>query len=421
MTQLEAAKLLKPTKEMEKVSCDEKISIEKLMTLIAEGKVVIPKNKNRDFKNVMGIGRGLRTKINANIGTSGDCPTYEKELEKLRVSIEAGADSVMDLSTGGDLEKIRKLILEHSSVMVGAVPIYAVAAKLAEKDIPTYKMDEDELFKSIEKQCKDGVDYITVHCGVTKESVKRMDNQNRICGIVSRGGSILADWIRKNNKENPLYEHFDELLSIAYKYDVTLSLGDGFRPGSIVDATDRPQIDELIILGELAKRAREKNVQVIIEGPGHVPLNQIEANVTLQKSICDGAPFYILGPLPTDIAAGYDHITAAIGGAIAAAAGADFLCYVTPAEHLCLPDIEDVKEGVIASKIAAHIADIAKGYKGAIEKDRKMSEYRKNLDWEGMFSVAIDPVKAREKFQKNNDINSCSMCGKLCAVNIDKK
>lgn len=421
MTQLEAAKLLKPTKEMEKVSCDEKISIEKLMNLIAEGKVVIPKNKNRDFKNVMGIGRGLRTKINANIGTSGDCPTYEKELEKLKVSIEAGADSVMDLSTGGDLEKIRKLILEHSNVMVGAVPIYAVAAKLAEKDIPTYKMDEDELFKSIEKQCKDGVDYITVHCGVTKESVKRMDNQNRICGIVSRGGSILADWIRKNNKENPLYEHFDELLNIAYKYDVTLSLGDGFRPGSIVDATDRPQIDELIILGELAKRAREKNVQVIIEGPGHVPLNQIEANVTLQKSLCDGAPFYILGPLPTDIAAGYDHITAAIGGAIAAAAGADFLCYVTPAEHLCLPDIEDVKEGVIASKIAAHIADIAKGYKGAIEKDRKMSEYRKNLDWEGMFSVAIDPVRAREKFQKNNDINSCSMCGKLCAVNIDKK
>lgn len=421
MTQLEAAKLLKPTPEMKKVSKDENISLEILMNLISQGKVVIPKNKNRDFENVMGIGKGLRTKINANIGTSGDCPTYEKELEKLRVSIEAGSDSVMDLSTGGDLEKIRSLILENSSVMVGAVPIYAVAAKLAEKDIPTYKMDEDELFKSIEKQCQNGIDYITVHCGVTKESVKRMDNSNRICGIVSRGGSILADWIRKNSKENPLYEYYDELLNIAYKYDVTLSLGDGFRPGSIADATDRPQIDELIILGELAKRAREKNVQVIIEGPGHVPLNEIEANITLQKSLCDGAPFYILGPLPTDIAAGYDHITAAIGGAIAAAAGADFLCYVTPAEHLCLPDIEDVREGVIASKIAAHIADIAKGYSGAIERDKKMSEYRKNLNWEGMFSVAIDPAKAREKFQKNNDINSCTMCGKLCAVNIDKK
>jgi phosphomethylpyrimidine synthase len=421
MTQLEAAKLLKPTPEMKKVSKDENISLEILMNLISQGKVVIPKNKNRDFENVMGIGKGLRTKINANIGTSGDCPTYEKELEKLKVSIEAGSDSVMDLSTGGDLEKIRSLILENSSVMVGAVPIYAVAAKLAEKDIPTYKMDEDELFKSIEKQCQNGIDYITVHCGVTKESVKRMDNSNRICGIVSRGGSILADWIRKNSKENPLYEYYDELLNIAYKYDVTLSLGDGFRPGSIADATDRPQIDELIILGELAKRAREKNVQVIIEGPGHVPLNEIEANITLQKSLCDGAPFYILGPLPTDIAAGYDHITAAIGGAIAAAAGADFLCYVTPAEHLCLPDIEDVREGVIASKIAAHIADIAKGYSGAIERDKKMSEYRKNLNWEGMFSVAIDPAKAREKFQKNNDINSCTMCGKLCAVNIDKK
>jgi phosphomethylpyrimidine synthase len=421
MTQLEAAKLLKPTPEMKKVSKDENISLEILMNLISQGKVVIPKNKNRDFENVMGIGKGLRTKINANIGTSGDCPTYEKELEKLKVSIEAGSDSVMDLSTGGDLEKIRSLILENSSVMVGAVPIYAVAAKLAEKDIPTYKMDEDELFKSIEKQCQNGIDYITVHCGVTKESVKRMDNSNRICGIVSRGGSILADWIRKNGKENPLYEYYDELLNIAYKYDVTLSLGDGFRPGSIADATDRPQIDELIILGELAKRAREKNVQVIIEGPGHVPLNEIEANITLQKSLCDGAPFYILGPLPTDIAAGYDHITAAIGGAIAAAAGADFLCYVTPAEHLCLPDIEDVREGVIASKIAAHIADIAKGYSGAIERDKKMSEYRKNLNWEGMFSVAIDPAKAREKFQKNNDINSCTMCGKLCAVNIDKK
>jgi phosphomethylpyrimidine synthase len=421
MTQLEAAKQLNPTEEMRKVAKDENIEIQDLMRQIAEGKVVIPKNKNRNFENVMAIGKMMRTKINANIGTSGDCPTYEREMEKLQVAIDAGADSVMDLSTGGDLEKIRGMILENSSVMVGAVPIYAVAARLAEKDIPTNKMDGEELLKSIEKQCEQGVDYITVHCGVTKESVARMDRSNRVCGIVSRGGSILADWIRKNGKENPLYEYYDDLLEIAYKYDVTLSLGDGFRPGAIIDATDRGQIDELIILGELAERAKERNVQTMIEGPGHVPLNQIQANMILQKRLCNDAPFYILGPLPTDIAPGYDHITSAIGGAIAGAAGADFLCYVTPAEHLCLPDMDDVREGVIASKIAAHIADIAKGYPGAIDKDIQMSIYRKNLDWEGMFSMAIDPVRAREKYQKNNDVNSCTMCGKLCAVKIDKK
>jgi len=421
MTQLEAAKQLNPTEEMRKVARDENIEIQDLMRLIGEGKVVIPKNKNRSFENVMAIGKRMRTKINANIGTSGDCPSYEREMEKLKVAIDAGADSVMDLSTGGDLEKIRGMILENSSVMVGAVPIYAVAARLAEKDIPTSKMDGEELLKSIEKQCEQGVDYITVHCGVTKESVARMDRSNRVCGIVSRGGSILADWIRKNGKENPLYEYYDDLLEIAYKYDVTLSLGDGFRPGAIADATDRGQIDELIILGELSERAKERNVQTMIEGPGHVPLNQIQANMILQKRLCNDAPFYILGPLPTDIAPGYDHITSAIGGAIAGAAGADFLCYVTPAEHLCLPDMDDVREGVIASKIAAHIADIAKGYPGAIDKDIQMSIYRKNLDWEGMFSMAIDPVRAREKYQKNNDVNSCTMCGKLCAVKIDKK
>ncbi|MDK2791444.1 MAG: phosphomethylpyrimidine synthase [Deferribacteres bacterium] len=421
MTQLEAAKLKTPTLEMKKIAQDENIEIEELMTLISQGKIVIPKNKNREFEKVMAIGKKMRTKINANIGTSGDCPTYEREMEKLKVAIDAGADSVMDLSTGGDLDKIRKMILENSSVMVGAVPIYAVAARLAEKDMPTHKMDGDALLKSIEEQCRQGIDYITVHCGVTKESVARMDRSNRICGIVSRGGSILADWIRKNGKENPLFEYYDDLLDIAYKYDVTLSLGDGFRPGAIADATDRGQIDELIILGELAARAKEKNVQAMIEGPGHVPLNQIQANMIIQKRLCDEAPFYILGPLPTDIAPGYDHITSAIGGAIAGAAGADFLCYVTPAEHLCLPDMEDVREGVIASKIAAHIADIAKGYPGAMERDIQMSIYRKNLDWEGMFSLAIDPVRARQKFQKNSDVNSCTMCGKLCAVNIDRK
>jgi len=342
-------------------------------------------------------------------------------VRKLEVALKYGTDSVMDLSTGGDLNEARMSILDKSTVMVGAVPMYAVAAKMADQDIPTHRMDGEELLKSIEEQCRQGIDYITVHCGVTKESVKRMDASDRVCGIVSRGGSILADWIRKNDKENPLYEYYDKLLEIAYKYDVTLSLGDGFRPGSIADATDRPQIDELIILGELSKRAYEKNVQVIIEGPGHVPLDQIETNMKLQKSLCSNAPFYILGPLPTDIAPGYDHITGAIGGAVAASAGADFLCYVTPAEHLCLPDEDDVREGVVASKIAAHIADISKGVKGAAQRDIKMSEYRKKLDWEGMFESSVDPEKARSRFRQNMDINSCTMCGKLCAVKIDQK
>jgi len=421
MTQLEAAKQDRVTREMEIAAKHEGLAAEEIREKIAEGVAVIPKNRNHDFEKVMAIGQGLKTKINANIGTSGDCPSVEREIQKLEIALTYGTDSVMDLSTGGDLNEARMTILEKSTVMVGTVPIYAVAAKMADKDIPTDRMDGDELLKSIEEQCRQGVDYITVHCGVTKESVKRMDASDRVCGIVSRGGSILADWIRKNDKENPLYEYFDELLDIAYKYDVTLSLGDGFRPGAIADATDRPQIDELIILGELSKRAYERNVQVIIEGPGHVPLDQIETNIKLQKSLCNNAPFYILGPLPTDIAPGYDHITSAIGGAIAASAGADFLCYVTLAEHLCLPNEDDVREGVIASKIAAHIADISKGVKGALQRDIKMSEFRKNLDWEGMFQTAIDPEKARSRFRQNMDINSCTMCGKLCAVKIDQK
>jgi len=421
MTQLEAAKQGRITPEMETAAKHEGLAAGEVRKKIAEGVAVIPKNINHNFENVMAIGQGLKTKINANIGTSGDCPSIEREVRKLEVALKYGTDSVMDLSTGDDLNEARMSILDKSTVMVGAVPLYAVAAGMADKDIPTHRMDGEKLLKSIEEQCRQGIDYITVHCGVTKESVKRMDASDRVCGIVSRGGSILADWIRKNDRENPLYEYYDELLEIAYRYDVTLSLGDGFRPGSIADATDRPQIDELIILGELSKRAYEKNVQVIIEGPGHVPLDQIETNMKLQKSLCNNAPFYILGPLPTDIAPGYDHITSAIGGAIAASAGADFLCYVTPAEHLCLPDEDDVREGVIASKIAAHIADISKGVKGALQRDIKMSEYRKNLDWEGMFEISVDPEKARSRFRQNMDINSCTMCGKLCAVKIDQK
>ena len=403
MTQLEAAKQGRITPEMETAAKHEGLAAGEVRKKIAEGVAVIPKNINHNFENVMAIGQGLKTKINANIGTSGDCPSIEREVRKLEVALKYGTDSVMDLSTGDDLNEARMSILDKSTVMVGAVPLYAVAAGMADKDIPTHRMDGEKLLKSIEEQCRQGIDYITVHCGVTKESVKRMDASDRVCGIVSRGGSILADWIRKNDRENPLYEYYDELLEIAYRYDVTLSLGDGFRPGSIADATDRPQIDELIILGELSKRAYEKNVQVIIEGPGHVPLDQIETNMKLQKSLCNNAPFYILGPLPTDIAPGYDHITSAIGGAIAASAGADFLCYVTPAEHLCLPDEDDVREGVIASKIAAHIADISKGVKGALQRDIKMSEYRKNLDWEGMFEISVDPEKARSRFRQNMD------------------
>lgn len=420
MTQLESAKKGIITPEMSKVAKDEMIDSEELRGLIADGKVVIPKNINRNF-DVRGIGKKLSTKVNANIGTSGDCPFLDVEIKKLKAAVKAGADSIMDLSTGGDLNAIRVEIEKNCPVMLGTVPIYAVAAELAMQDKTTDHINEEVLLRNIEKQCREGVDYITVHCGVTKESVARMDRSGRVCGIVSRGGSILADWIRTNGRENPLYEYYDELLKIAYKYDVTLSLGDGFRPGATVDATDRPQIDELIILGELARRAYEKNVQVMIEGPGHVPLSQIATNMILQKRLCNDAPFYILGPLPTDIAAGYDHITSAIGGAIAGAAGADFLCYVTPAEHLCLPDEHDVYEGVVAARIAGHIADIEKGVPGAKERDLQMSIARKELNWERQFDLAIDPDTAREKFRKNRDIDSCTMCGKLCAMKIDKK
>ncbi|MGE4318360.1 MAG: phosphomethylpyrimidine synthase ThiC [Deferribacterales bacterium] len=420
MTQLEAAKKGIITPEMAKVAKDELIDEKELMTLIAEGKVVIPKNVNRNF-DVRGIGKKLKTKVNANIGTSGDCPFLDVEIKKLQAAVKAGADSIMDLSTGGDLNLIRREIEKNCPVMLGTVPIYAVAAELAMQDMTTDNIDEEVLLRNIENQCREGVDYITVHCGITRESVARMDNSDRVCGIVSRGGSILADWIRKNGRENPLFEYYDDLLKIAYKYDVTLSLGDGFRPGATADATDRPQIDELIILGELAKRAQEKNVQVMIEGPGHVPLNQIAANMILQKRLCNDAPFYILGPLPTDCGAGYDHITSAIGGAIAGAAGADFLCYVTPAEHLCLPDENDVYQGVMASRIAGHIADMEKGVPGAWERNVQMSIARKELDWEKQFELALDPETARSRFQRNKEFDSCSMCGKLCAVKIDKR
>ncbi len=418
MTQIEEAKKGIITPEIRKVAEKEGISVDVLLEKVAEGRVVIPFNKNHKQIIPCGIGEGLRVKINANIGASSDRAILEEEIQKLKVAIEAGADTVMDLSTGGNLDSFRQAILKESSVPVGTVPIYQAAIEAAEKKGGIVHLTVDEIFSVIERQAKDGVDFMTVHCGLTLNGLELLRNQGRLTDIVSRGGSFLTTWMLYHEKENPLYEHYYRLLEIAKKYDVTLSLGDGLRPGSIMDATDRAQIHELIILGDLVKKAREFGVQAMVEGPGHVPINQVEENIKLQKSLCEGAPFYVLGPVVTDIAAGYDHISAAIGGAIAGASGADFLCYVTPAEHLCLPSVEDVREGVIAARIAAHAADIARGNKMAIEKDRQMSVARKNLDWDTQLRLAIDPKKAKEYREKSppSEQEVCTMCGKYCAI-----
>lgn len=421
MTQLSQARDGVITPEMRRIAAEEKIDAEILRRKVAEGRVVIPKNISRDFM-VRGIGEGLRTKINANIGTSPEHADIDEEIAKLQVAVASGADSVMDLSTGGNLDAIRKAILEKSCVMVGTVPIYGAAARLLQRDKQIIQMTADGLFDEIEIQCEQGIDYITVHCGITRRSLEILERTPRVAGIVSRGGSILALWMKHHHRENPLYEQFDRLLEIAYKYDVTLSLGDGLRPGAIADAGDRAQFEELVTLGDLARRARARGVQVMIEGPGHVPVSQIKANVQLEKSICDGAPFYVLGPLTTDIAPGYDHITSAIGGAVAAAEGADFLCYVTPAEHLRLPTLSEVREGVFAARIAAHSGDIAKGVAGAVEWDLLMSRYRRELDWEGMYRVALDSELARSKRRNSEAYDQvvCTMCGKLCSINLGK-
>lgn len=423
MTQIEEAKKGIITPEIRKVAEKEGISVDVLLEKVAEGRVVIPFNKNHKQITPCGIGEGLRVKINANIGASSDRAILEEEIQKLKVAIEAGADTVMDLSTGGDLDSFRQAILKESSVPVGTVPIYQAAIEAAEKKGGIVHLTVDEMFSVIEKQAKDGVDFMTVHCGLTLKGLELLRDQGRLTDIVSRGGSFLTTWMLYHEKENPLYEHYYRLLEIAKKYDVTLSLGDGLRPGSIIDATDRAQIHELIILGDLVKKAREFGVQAMVEGPGHVPVNQVEENIKLQKSLCEGAPFYVLGPVVTDIAAGYDHVAAAIGGAIAGASGADFLCYVTPAEHLCLPSVEDVREGVIAARIAAHAADIARGNKKAIEKDRQMSVARKNLDWDTQLRLAIDPKKAKEYREKSppSEQGVCTMCGKYCAIKQVRK
>lgn len=423
MTQLEKARSGILSEEMEICAAQEGVEAEYIRQGVADGTIVICRNVNHPTIKPLAIGRGLRTKVNANIGTSKDNNDPAAELEKLHVACKAGADAVMDLSTGGDLASIRKAVMEQSTVAIGTVPIYQAAVKILGEKKAISDMKSDDMFDVIEENGRDGVDFITVHCGVNRESVAAVEKQGRVLGIVSRGGSMTANWMRCNNRENPLYEEYDRLLAIARRYDMVLSLGDGLRPGAIHDATDRGQIRELVILGELAARARDAGVQVMIEGPGHVPITEVEANIRLQKKLCQGAPFYVLGPLPTDIAPGYDHITSAIGGAIAGAAGADFLCYVTPAEHLRLPTLSDVRDGVIAARIAAHIADIAKGVKGAEERDRKMSQCRKNFDWQGQVDLSIDPERTVALLEKSKSAQEegCTMCGEFCAIKLGRK
>jgi phosphomethylpyrimidine synthase len=401
------------------IAIDEGLTEDLIASLVLQGKIIVPHNPRHSVPRALGIGQKLRTKVNVNLGTSADFPDLAPELEKLRISLEYQTDTVMDLGTGGDIKAIRRQILKNCTVPLGTVPIYQAALQAIERRGSIVDMTEDDLFAAIEAQAEEGVDFMTVHCGLTSRAIERLKHQGRVADIVSRGGAFHLAWMIHNQKENPLYSRFDRLLELARKYDFTLSLGDALRPGSVLDATDKPQIEELMTLGELVKRAWKQDVQVMVEGPGHVPLNQVELNIRLQKQVCYEAPFYVLGPLVTDIAPGYDHITAAIGGAIAAAAGADFLCYVTPAEHLGLPSPQDVREGLIASRIAAHAADIVKGVPGAIERDLKMSRARKRLDWAGQKAQAIDPERFDQvRGQRKTKSEACSMCGEYCAMRI---
>jgi phosphomethylpyrimidine synthase len=419
-TQMDAAKKGIVTKEMERVARKEKRSEEYIRNLVAEGKIAIPANKNHYSLDPEGVGEGLRTKINVNLGISKDCCNIELELEKVSKALELKAEAIMDLSSYGRTEEFRKKLIQLSPAMIGTVPMYDAIGYYTKK---LEDISAEELLGVVRKHAEDGVDFMTIHAGINRATAERFRKNKRLTNIVSRGGSLLFAWMELTGQENPFYEHFDQVLDICAEYDVTISLGDACRPGSLHDATDASQIEELITLGELTKRAWAKNVQVMIEGPGHVPINEIAANVMLEKKLCHGAPFYVLGPLVTDIAPGYDHITSAIGGAIAAAHGADFLCYVTPAEHLRLPDLEDLKEGVIAARIAAHAADIAKGIPGARDWDDQMSKARQEIDWRKMFSLAIDPEKARKYRQdsKPESEDTCTMCGYLCAMkNMNK-
>lgn len=419
-TQMNAARKGIITPQMEAVASYENMNAEELRKLVAEGKIAIPANKNHTCLKPYGIGSMLKTKINVNLGTSRDCLDLDVELAKVMEAVNMGAESIMDLSSYGDTKVFRRKLTQECPAIIGTVPIYdaVVYYNKALKSITS-----DQWIDIVRMHAEDGVDFMTIHCGINRDTAARFKKSKRHTNIVSRGGSIIFAWMELTGQENPFYERYDEILEICQQYDVTLSLGDACRPGSIADAGDIPQIEELVTLGELTTRAWEKDVQVMIEGPGHMPLNQIQANMEIQKTICKGAPFYVLGPLVTDVAPGYDHITAAIGGAIAATYGAAFLCYVTPAEHLRLPTLEDVKEGIIASRIAAHAADVAKGLPGAADWDFEMSEARRNLDWEKQFDLAIDSEKAR-RYRKESTPereDTCTMCGKMCAVrNINK-
>jgi phosphomethylpyrimidine synthase len=420
MTILEKVRAGEVPAEIRRVAAEEGVEESALAKSVAAGHVVIPASRNRRAAKVFGIGLGLRTKVNANIGTSRDYADLSRELRKMEAAVAAGADTIMDLSTGGDIRAIRRSIIARCPVPVGSVSIYDAAVRAVEEGRNILAMTPESMLEAFRAHAEDGIDFITVHAGVTREVAAALRGSPRVCGVVSRGGTFLMEWMKHHNAENPYYERFDEVCDIAREFDVTLSLGDGMRPGALADANDPAQLLELRVLAGLARRARERGVQVMIEGPGHMALNLIVEHVRLQKELCDGAPFYVLGPLVTDVAPGYDHITSAIGGAVAGAAGADFLCYVTPSEHLSLPGLDEVRTGVIAARIAAHAADIAKGLKGAADWDRRFSDRRRHRDWNAMIAECIDPAMAKAQRLKGLPHTSdvCSMCGEYCVFKL---
>jgi len=421
MTQLENARKGTITAEMKAVAVRESLDSGELLAAIASGLVVIPANHNHKHLQPIGIGKGLRTKINANIGTSGDFSKLDDEVRKLKVVLGCGCDTVMDLSTGGDITAIRRALLAQSSIPFGNVPVYEMMVEAPRQGKAFVSLETPQMLEYIHRQAEDGVDFMTIHAGLTLRAIEKLKKKPRLAGIVSRGGSMLTGWMLHNKKENPFFEQFDQLLAIAREFDVTLSLGDGLRPGALADGSDWAQLEELLTLGELVQRSRRAGVQVMVEGPGHLPLQQVEMNIHLQKEVCAGAPFYVLGPVVTDVAPGYDHITAAIGSAVAGAAGADFLCYVTPAEHLGLPAEQDVREGIMASRIAAHVADIAKGLSGALDWDRRMADARRRLDWAEQEKLCIDPEKfKRVRERRGSRTDACSMCGEFCVYKVLK-
>ena len=423
MTQLSSALKGLITPEMEQVAAREGVAPEFVRQGVAEGTIVIPRNTQRRGITPAGIGAGLRTKVSASIGVYGDKGTIEDETAKIKAAVAAGTDSVMDLSVSGDIDAMRRETLNATPTPVGTLPLYQAVAESARKYGSSVKMDVEEMFEVIERQAADGVDFLALHCGTTMDVVERAKQEGRVDPLVSYGGSHLIGWMLHNRRENPLYEQYDRVLEIARKYDVTVSIADGMRPGCLADALDAAQVHEMVIIGELVRRAREAGVQIMVKGPGHVPLNKLKATVTLQKSLCKGAPYFVFGPIVTDIAAGYDHVAAAIGGAVSAWAGAEFICYVTPSEHIGLPDAAQVHEGVVAARIAAHAADLAKGLPGAAEWDLELSKARKAMDWKKQIALAVDPKRAEEfrKTRSDDTSSACAMCGKYCAMEVVSK